>query len=110
MTSMNFYAQRPADIPEETSVTDLAAELVGHSLALLAHQHVLAERMLTARWPIARDALLNGASTEDVAEAVGLLPEDLAAGLRGWADYQRSARLLTDAAHAEVVTLLGGAR
>lgn len=83
-----------------------AGELAGHALAALATQHAMAERVLASRWCNARDALVYGASLDEVAAGMGLDVDEVAAGLRSWVDGQQRHCGMTAAEADEVAALL----
>jgi hypothetical protein len=119
---------RPGEIPHDVWLTELAqrqqrhaealfdhryglahltdAQRVAHSLAELAYGAALSERALFGRWVVACEALNAGASTEQVAAAMGLDADELHAGLRAWAHGQLRFGHMTPARHAEVLALL----
>jgi hypothetical protein len=85
-----------------------AEQLAAHAVAALAVQHVLAERVLWPRWCDVRDALAHGATIDQVAAALGLDEDEVAAGLTSWVDGQRREDLITDVEHTEIVALVAG--
>lgn len=89
--------------PQPTTAVASAA------LAGLAAQHALADRVLAGRWVNARDALVYGATLADVAEAMGLDPDEVTVGLASWADGQHRHDLMTGAQRDEVLALLARA-
>lgn len=80
-----------------------------HAVAALATQHALAERVLYSRWCNVRDALTFGATPEQVAAAMGLDVDEVALGLRSWADGQHRQQLITADEHDAVLALVAGA-
>lgn len=86
-----------------------AAELAGHAVAALATQHALAERVLATRWVTARDALVYGATIEQVGAGMGLDVDELTFGLTRWADAQQREHLMTRAQLDEVLALVEAA-
>lgn len=83
-----------------------ASELAVHSVAALATQHALAERVLQTRWATARDALTYWASLDDTAAAMGFDVDEVVFGLRAWAAGQFRERLMTRAQYDEVAALV----
>ncbi len=83
-----------------------AETLVRHSIAALACQHAVAERVLNTRWCTARDALTYGASIDDTAAAMGFDVDELVFGLARWADGQVREHRMTRAQHETVLTLV----
>lgn len=86
------------------------AELIGHALAALAFGHALADRALASRWVCAADALAAGATSKQVADAMGLDDDELQTGLGSWADSMVRLGHLTPADRTELLELLVGAR
>lgn len=83
-----------------------AAQLFDHALAALALAEAVADRLRAARWSTVRDALAADAGRgAEVAAAVGLELDEVAVGLRRWADGQREHGLMT-ARDRNVVRLL----
>lgn len=80
-------------------------QVAAHALAALVYQHALAERARYSRWCHVRDALRSGASVATVARAMGLDPDEVAAGLLSWADKQHRFSHITDDEHAEALLL-----
>lgn len=134
---MNATApRRPADFPHGTTLHALldaffsflgkvtnacygigdsqpAEQTAAAALGALAAQHALAERLLAGRWCTVRDALVYGATLDDVAESMALERDEVAAGLRSWADGQLWLNRdstgqfgITPVEHAEVLALL----
>lgn len=64
-------------------------QVAAHALADLATSHALASRVLAGRWCAVRDALAAGATIAAVATAMELDADEVAAGLRSWAEGQR---------------------
>lgn len=85
-----------------------AVELARHAVAALAAAAALAERVLHSRWCTARDALVYGATVDDVAAGMGLDVDEIVMGLRAWADGQLREGLMTRAQHDEVLALVEG--
>lgn len=86
-----------------------AGRLAHHALDALAVGEALAAGVLASRWVTVADALTNGATVAQVAEAMGLEVDEVVAGLRSWAHGQHRHGLMTDTARDEVLALLGEA-
>jgi hypothetical protein len=65
-----------------------AARLARHALAALAAGQALTDELMALRWVTVCDALRYGAPMRHVAGAMGLDVDEVAAGLRSWADGQ----------------------
>ena len=83
------------------------AQRAGHATAHLAVTAALAERELAGRWLLVVEALDAGAGHDQVAAAMGVDADEMAAGLRSWARNQLRHGLIDDARHAQVLALLG---
>lgn len=67
-----------------------------HATAALALQQTLLDRLQAGRWSLVRDALAADVErAADVAAACGLDGDEVAAGLRRWADGQLDHGLMT---------------
>jgi hypothetical protein len=78
------------------------------ALGMLVCGQALAGHILAMRWVTVAEALSYGAPLEDVAAAMGLQPDEVAAGLRSWAGGQLREQRMTPAAHDDVVALVEG--
>jgi hypothetical protein len=87
---------------------ELAGRLRGDALDMLACGQALADQILAMRWVTVAEALVYGAPLADVAAAMGLEVDEVAAGLRSWADGQDQHAGMTAAARDDVYALLGG--
>lgn len=128
---MTNLPTRPADLPYDTTLGQLAEQyyrhagplvdarhglgqprtaeqLAAHAVAALAVQHALAERVLYSRWVNVRDALTYGATPAAVAVAMGLDDDEVRAGLASWADGQAREGLMTDPERDAVLALVRG--
>lgn len=85
-----------------------AARLAGHGLDALAVGQALADHLMAARWVTAADALTYGATVEHTAAAMGLDVDEVAMGLRVWADGQHQHAGMSAAVRNEVYALLAG--
>lgn len=122
-------ARRPADFPHDTTLHALldaffaflapitnanygigepqtADQVADAALGALAAQHALLDRLAAMRWCTVRDALVYGATIDQVAEAMALERDEVAAGLRSWADGQHEHGLMTGAQRDEVLQLV----
>ena len=122
------YPTCPADLPHDATLGELAEhlhrligplvdarhglgeplpadQLAAHAIAALAVQHALAERALYSRWVIMCDALTHGATLEHTAAAMGLEVDEVAVGLRMWADGQHQHAGMSAAARDEVYAM-----
>jgi hypothetical protein len=75
------------------------------ALAALVGGRALADRLTAMRWVTVAEALAHGAPVAHVAAALGLEIDEVAAGLRSWADGQHQHAGLSAAARAEVHAL-----
>jgi hypothetical protein len=90
-----------------------AARLARHGLDALALGQAIADQLMAMRWVTAVDSLAHGATADQVATAMGLDADEVAAKLQSWADGQLAYHLITAAQHDEALALLdraGGAR
>lgn len=89
-----------------------ATRLAGHALDALAVGESVASRLTNTRWATVVDALTYGATLDHAAAAMGLERDEVATGLRSWADGQLRERLMAPAQHDDVLALLaqGGAQ
>jgi hypothetical protein len=86
----------------------LPAERIAHrALDALAVGQALAETVTRSRWITVVDALAHGAQLGHVATAMGLEVDEVAVGLRMWADGQHEHCGMSVAARDEVYALLG---
>ncbi|OLT12244.1 hypothetical protein BJF78_24590 [Pseudonocardia sp. CNS-139] len=87
-------------------------DAVRHALDELATGQALADYVTRGRWATVAQGLVYGATVSQVAVAMGLDVDEVAAGLRSWADGQLAINLITPVLHDELQTLLtqGGAR
>jgi hypothetical protein len=84
-----------------------AARLARHGLDALALGQAIADQLMSMRWLAAVETLTYGATIEHIAAAMGLEVDELAAGLRCWADRQHQHAGMTAAARDDVYALLG---
>lgn len=131
--SREKYPTRPADLPPDMTLVELATayghhcgrlvdahhgigealasdQLAAHAVAALAVQHELAARSLSGRWVNARDALRNGATLDQVVDAMALDVDEVVLGFSRWAGGQRREKLITDDEYAEIMALVGDHR
>jgi hypothetical protein len=80
--------------------------LRAEALDVLACGQALADQILAMRWVTVAEALAFGAPLGHVAAAMGLEPDEVAAGLRSWADGQHQHTGLSSAAREEIYGLL----
>ncbi len=121
MTSVPDAPLRPDDLPDTVSLGQLLdgyldhsrrvvrahvefqsqtpADVARYALAGLVCAGVLADRVATGRWELAREALTHGATVDDLATAAGLDPDEVQAGLASWADTERAHGRLTENEH-----------
>jgi hypothetical protein len=123
----NPYVARPSDL-DAASLNELAQGWQDHVSALVDARHGLSDdrparlrssaldalacgaaivnRLQAAPWVSIADALEYGATLDDVAVALESPAEDVAAGVRSWADRQKDHGLMSDERHAQVLALL----
>lgn len=82
------------------------ARLCADALDVLACGQALADRILAMRWVTVAEALGYGAPLAHVAAAMGLEPDEVAAGLRAWAHGQHQRGGITAAGRDEVYALV----
>jgi hypothetical protein len=85
-----------------------AGRLRAAALDTLVCGQALVDHILAVRWVTVAEALTYGAPLAHVAAAMGLEPNEVAAGLRSWADGQLREQRMTPPQHAEVVALIEG--
>lgn len=85
-----------------------AERIARHALEVLATGEALAEAVTRSRWATAVDALAHGAQLDHVATAMGLEVDEIAAGLRSWADGQHEHCGMSAAARDEVYAYAAG--
>lgn len=86
------------------------AEFAARSLAVLVLGHVLRERLRLGQWLTVRDALIHGATVQQVAEAMALDVDEVTFGLRSWADGQLAHGLISGDDHAAALALVAPGR
>jgi hypothetical protein len=85
---------------------DPVGRLRSDALDVLACGQALANYILAMRWVAVAEGLAYGATLGHVAAAMGLEPDEVAAGLRSWADGQVRHGGITPADRDEVYSLL----
>jgi hypothetical protein len=78
-----------------------------HGLDALAAGQALTDQLMAMRWVTAAETLANSATLEHTAAAMGLDVDEVAVGLRMWADGQHQHAGMSAAARDEVYALLG---
>ena len=87
-----------------------SAELSRAALGVLATATAIVDGLAVERWAVVHTGLAAGASVAEVGAALGgLEPDEIAAGLRAWADRQFLAGALTHEEYTGVVALVGAA-
>ena len=84
------------------------AQVVVDSLAALEFTADTVRRLEAGRWQFAANALTAGASLERTADAMGLTPAVLRAGLESWAMWRRELGLIDGQRYAELLRLASG--
>lgn len=124
----NPYVARPSDLRKAASLHELAqgwqdhisalvdaraglsddrpARLRSSALDALACGAAMVQRVRDAQFVTIADALEYGATLDDVAVALESPAEDVAAGVRSWADRQKDHGLMSDERHEQVLALL----
>lgn len=85
-----------------------AARLARHALDALAAGQALTDELMALRWVTVCDALRYGAPMRHVAGAMGLDVDEVAAGLRSWADGQHLHSDMSVTGRDEVYALAAG--
>lgn len=83
-------------------------QVVIDSLAALEFATDTVRRLEAGRWHFAVSALTSGAGMERTADAMGLTPAVLRAGLESWAAWRRHLGLIENKRHAEVLRIAAG--
>jgi len=83
-------------------------QVVVDSLAALEFTANTVRRLEAQRWHFAANALTAGADVQRTADAMGLTPVDLRAGLEHWAAWRRHLGLIDEQRHAELLRLAAG--
>jgi hypothetical protein len=78
------------------------------ALDVLVCGQAIADYILAMRWVTVAESLAYGAPLGHVATAMGLEPDEVAAGLRSWADGQHQHAGMSAAARGEIYGLLDG--
>jgi len=84
------------------------ADLVRPSIARLRDDTATMLDMLTRRWPLVAEALLDGATPDQVAEATGLQLSDLRIGLTRWASIAVDTGQIEPAANVALMNVVFG--